>query len=66
MPLSLDALGWDPTWDAVRATFAFPDCAPARAPYPLLRPVAALEASLFRLYSDMSGMRLAAVSLIGK
>jgi hypothetical protein len=30
----------------------------------LLRPVAALEASLFRLYSDMSGMRLAAVSLI--
>ncbi|HLZ48736.1 MAG TPA: ribosome small subunit-dependent GTPase A, partial [Candidatus Limnocylindria bacterium] len=30
MHSSLDALGWDPTWDAVRATFAFPDCAPAR------------------------------------
>src|SRR2546423_3955328 len=27
---SLDALGWDPAWEAVRSTFAFPECAPAR------------------------------------
>ena len=27
---SLDALGWDPVWDAVRATLACPDCDPAR------------------------------------
>lgn len=27
---SLDTLGWDPAWDAVRATCGFPDCAPAR------------------------------------
>jgi hypothetical protein len=30
----------------------------------MLRPVAALEATLFGIYSDMSGLRLAAVSLI--
>src|SRR5947207_2380888 len=30
MQSSLDALGWDPAWDAVRSTFAFPECAPAR------------------------------------
>ena len=30
MQLSLDALGWDPAWDAVRSTLAYPDCAPAR------------------------------------